>query len=315
MDNELHVIIGSGPLGKATARELVRRGRQVRMVNRSGKTGGVPAGVELVTGDAFDGARIIEVTRGAAVVYQCAQPPYNEWPEKFPPFQKAILEAVAKNGAKLVVAENLYMYGDTNGQPIREDSPYQYHTKKGKVRAEMAQAVLDAHASGKLRAVIGRASNFFGPEDRAVNDFAIRPALLGKTINLIGRMDQPHTFSYVLDFGKLLAELGTHDEAFGQVWFAPSPAPVTQAEFVKMLEAEIGKPVKYLAGGPAMLRLLGLFNPLIRETVEMVYEWNQPFIVDTTKAEKAFGWQATPMTQALKETVAWLREDIAKQAK
>src|SRR5512140_308890 len=123
MNNELHVIIGSGPLGKATARELVRRGRQVRMVNRSGKTSGVPAGVELVTGDAFDGARNIELTRGAAVVYQCAQPAYHEWTEKFPPFQKAILEAVAKNGAKLVVAENLYMYGDTHGQPIREDSP------------------------------------------------------------------------------------------------------------------------------------------------------------------------------------------------
>jgi nucleoside-diphosphate-sugar epimerase len=256
----------------------------------------------------------LEVTRGAAVVYQCAQPLYFEWAEKFPAMQAAILAAVAQNGARLVVGDNLYMYGDTAGQPIREDLPYQAHTKKGRVRAEMAQAVMAAHSGGKLRAAIGRASNFFGPDDHAVTDLAIRPALLGKTINLVGKMDQPHTFSYIADFGKLLATLGTHDEAFGQIWFTPSPAPVTQTEFVKLLENEIGQPVKVLVGGPLMMRFLGLFNPMIRETVEMMYEYTQPFILDSRKAEKAFGLTATPLPQAIKETVAWLREDIARQA-
>ena len=185
----------------------------------------------------------------------------------------------------------------------------------GKVRAEMARAVMDAHASGKLQAAIGRASNFFGPEDHAVTDITIRPALLGKTINLLGRLDQPHSFSYVPDFGKLLATLGTHDEAFGQIWFTPSPAPVTQLEFVKMLEVEAGKPVKYMAAGALILRALGLFDPMIRETVEMLYEWTQPFVMDTSKAEKAFGLKGTPLPQALKETLAWLRADIARQTK
>jgi len=174
--------------------------------------------------------------------------------------------------------------------------------------------VMEAHASGKLRAAIGRASNFFGPDDHAVTDLAIRPALLGKTINLVGKMDQPHTFSYIADFGKLLATLGTRDEAFGQIWFTPSPAPVTQAEFVKLLENEIGQPVKVLVGGPLMMKFLGLFNPMIHETVEMMYEYTQPFIMDSSKAEKAFGMTATPLPQAIKETVAWLREDIARQA-
>ncbi len=311
MSNELHVIFGTGPLGKFTARELVKHGYHVRMVNRSGKTGGMPAEVEIVAGDAYDLQKNIAVTKGAAVVYQCAQPLYYEWAEKFPRFQKAILDAVTQNGARLVMGDNLYMYGDTHGQPLREDMPYQPHTKKGKTRAEMAQAVMDAHASGKVRVAIGRASNFFGPEDHAVTDLAIRPALLGKTINLIGKMDQPHTFSYVADFGRLLATLGTHDEAFGQIWFTPSPAPVTQAELVNMIEREIGKPVKIMLGGPAMMRFLGLFNPMIRETVEMMYEWTGPFIVDTSKAEKAFGLQGTPLPLALKETVAWLREDMA----
>lgn len=312
MSDEMHVVFGAGPLGRSTARELVRLGKKVRIINRSGKLSGMPAGVETVAGDANDLQRNIEVTRDATVVYQCAQPLYYEWAEKFPAFQQAIVDAVAKNGARLVVADNLYMYGNTHGQPIKEDMPYQPHTKKGRVRAQMAKMIMDAHAAGKIQAAIGRASNFFGPEDHAVTDLAIRPALLGKTINLIGRMDQPHTFSYVVDFGKLLATLGTHDESFGQIWFTPSPPPVTQAEFVKLLEAELGTPVKFMLGGPLMMRVLGIFDPMIRETVEMMYEWMQPFVVDTSKAEKAFGWHATSLQQAIKETIAWLREDIAR---
>ncbi len=306
---ELHVIFGTGPLGKWTMRELVKMGKTVRMVNRSGKADRLPAEVEVVASDAYDVAKNIAVTKGATSVYQCAQPAYYEWAEKFPRFQTAILDAAAKNGAKLVVGDNLYMYGDPHGQPIREDSPYQPHTKKGKVRAEMANAVLEAHRSGKVRAAIGRASNFFGPDDHVMTDLAFRPALLGKTINQLGRTDQPHTFSYVPDFGKLLATLGTRDEALGQIWFTPSPAAVTQKELVRLMEAELGHPVKVLVAGKTMMSFLGLFNPMMRETVEMMYEWTGPFVVDTSKAEKAFGWKGTPLKQAVKETLAWLKTD------
>ena len=310
--NELHVIFGTGPLGKWTARELLKQGKQVRLINRSGKTDNLPAGAEIVTGDAYDIAKNKELTHDATAVYQCAQPAYYEWAEKFPRFQSAILEAAAANGAKFIVADNLYMYGDTHGQPIREDTPYRPHTKKGRVRAEMAEAVMEAHRGGKVRAAIARASNFFGPDDHIVTDLAIRPAVQGKTINLLGKMDQPHSFSYTSDFGKLLAALGTHDEALGQVWFTPSPAAVTQAEFVSTLERELGHKVKFMAAGTNMMRFLGMFNPTMRETVEMMYEWTQPFVVDTRKAEQAFGWSGTPLKQAIRETVAWVREDLAR---
>jgi len=310
--SELHVIFGTGPLGKWTARELLKQGKQVRLINRSGKTDHLPAGAEIVAGDAYDTAKNKEMTRGVAAIYQCAQPAYFEWTEKFLRFQSAILETAAANGAKFIVADNLYMYGDTHGQPIREDTPYQRHTKKGRVRGVMAEAVMEAHRSGKVRAAIARASNFFGPDDHIVTDLAIRPAVQGKTINLLGKMDQPHSFSYAPDFGKLLAALGTHDEALGQVWFTPSPAAVTQAEFVSMLESELGHKVKYLAAGANMMRFLGLFNPTMRETVEMMYEWTQPFIIDTHKAEQAFGWSGTSLKQAICETVAWVREDLAR---
>lgn len=310
--SELHVVFGTGPLGKWTARELIQQGKQVRLVNRSGKTDNLPAGAELVAGDANDTAKNKELTQSAVAVYQCAQPAYYEWAEKFPRFQAAILDAAAANGAKFIVADNLYMYGDTHGQPIREDMPYQKHTKKGTVRGEMANTVLEAHRSGKVRAAIGRASNFFGPDDRVVTDLVIRPAVLGKTINLLGKMDQPHSFSYAPDFGKLLATLGTRDEALGQVWFTPSPKAVTQAEFVSVLESELGHKVKTMAAGANMMRFLGLFNPMMRETVEMMYEWTQPFVVNTRKAEQAFGWSGTPLKEAIRATVAWIREDLAR---
>ena len=311
--SELHVIFGTGPLGKWTAHELIKQGKQVRSINRSGKTDCLPQGAEIIAGDAYDVAQNIELTKGAVAIYQCAQPLYYEWAEKFPRLQSAIMEAAIANRTKFIAADNLYMYGDTHGQPIREDMPYQARTKKGRVRAEMANAVLEAHRAGKVRAAIGRASDFFGPGDHGVTDYAIRPAVLGKRINLLGRLDQLHTFSYVADFGKLLATLSTREEALGQIWFTPSPAPVTQNELVKIMEAEVGHPVKVLAGSTTMLRLLGLFNPMLRETVEMMYEWNEPFIMDSSKAEKAFGWKGTALQQAMHETVEWLREDIAKQ--
>ncbi len=311
--NELHVVFGAGALGKWTARELVRLGKRVRVINRSGKVERLPESVEIVAGNAYDVNKNIELTKGAAAVYQCSQPLYHEWAEKFPSLQKAILDAVAANGAKFIVGDNLYMYGDTNGQPIREDMPYQPHTKKGKVRAEMSDAVMEAHRAGKLRAAIGRASNFFGPDDMAVTQYAIRPAVEGKTANLLGRMDLLHTFSYAADFGKLLATLGTREEALGQIWFTPSPAAVTQAELIKIMEDELERRVKVMAGGEMMMRFLGLFNPMLRESVEMMYEWTKPFIVDTSKAEKAFGIRPTSLRDAMRETIAWVRDEIAKQ--
>ena len=148
--SDLQVIFGTGPLAQATMRALLKRGKTVRMVNRSGKRpADVTASVEIVGGDAYSADFTRSVTKDATVAYQCAQPEYHEWVTKFPPLQAAILEGVAANGAKLIVGENLYMYGDTNGQPICEEMPYAAKTRKGKVRAEMANALL-AHDLPRL---------------------------------------------------------------------------------------------------------------------------------------------------------------------
>jgi nucleoside-diphosphate-sugar epimerase len=304
--SELHVIFGTGPVGKATMRELVKQGRRVRMVNRSGKAD-VPAGVEVVSADAFNPASAREAANGAAVVYQCAQPAYHDWVTKFPALQGSILEAAAAHGAKFIVCDNLYMYGDPNGQVIKEDSPYKAHTRKGRVRQAMAEAVMAAHKGGKVRAAIGRASDFIGPEYDVMADLVFYPALKGEAANLIGNTDVPHTFTYIPDFGKVLATLGLHDEALGQVWFTPSPEAITQRELVSRIYRAAGHEPKMRAAGKLILSAMGLFNSSMRETVEMLYEWEKPFVIDSSKFQRAFGIAPTSIDEAIQTSLDWCR--------
>ncbi len=312
MSTELHVIFGSGPLGQAVMRELVQRGKQVRLVNRSGQApqNGY-AGVQVMAGDAYNLDFTRQACQEASVVYQCAQPPYDEWTEKFPPLQASILEGAASAGAKFIVGENLYMYGEVSG-PIHEGLPYSAQTRKGKVRGEMAQAVLEAHRSGKVRAASARGSDFYGPQvlDSTLGDRAIIPSLQGKSASLTGKLDLPHTYTYIDDFGKAMVILGERDEALGQAWHVPNPPTLTQRQLMSLFFEEIGKSPKMSGMGKLMMRLGGLFIPEARETVEMMYEFEKPFVVDHSKFSRAFGDIATPHQAGVKATVAWYREHM-----
>lgn len=307
-ENNLHVIIGTGPLGKAVMRELVAQGQPVRMVNRSGKAA-VPEGVEVVAGNATDPASTRPLCASASVVYQCAQPEYTRWAAEFPAYQAAVIEGAAASGAKLVVAENLYMYGPVSG-PIREDLPFRPNTRKGTVRAKVAEDLMAAHKAGKLRAVAGRASDFYGPEagqQGAFGDRIIYPMLAGKKVAGLGNPDLPHTYSYVRDFGRGLVRLGSCDEALGQAWHIPNAPTLTTREILTLFFEEAGLPPKIGAVPNLVLKMVGLFNPVVKEVAEMLYEFNEPFIVDHSKFEGMFGNIATPHRQAIKETVAWFR--------
>ena len=303
-----HVIFGTGPVGSAVADALVRRGKRVRMVNRSGKAE-VPAGVEVVAADAYQVSAVSQVTKDAAVVYQCAQPGYTEWAEKFPPLQAAILEGVAAIGAKLIVAENLYMYGEVTG-PIHEGLPYAAHTKKGKVRAAMTEALFAAHRAGTVRVATARASDFFGPTalDSALGERVVPPLLQGKAAQIGGRADMPHSMTYIADFGEALAVLGERDEALGQAWHVPNAEALTQSDFVRRLAAEAGVEPKIQTISPFMMRLAGLFIPPAREMVEMMYEFTAPFNVDHSRFVRAFGDIHTSYDVSLPATVAWYRK-------
>lgn len=311
-----HVVLGTGAIARAIAEELIKRGEAVRMVNRSGKMDEVPAGVEVVASDLYDPAKVKEVTRGAEVVYQSAQPHYYEWPEKFPPLQKSILEGLTGSHAKLVIVENLYMYGEVNGKLITEAMPYNAHTRKGKVRAALNEAALAAHRAGKLRVTIGRGSDYFGPwgTDSSMGSVVFHRLLAGKAAQVGGSATMPHTHTYIPDFGKALVILGERAEADGLAWHVPNDMPrVTQGEIVQMVAEAAGTTPKTQVAGKLVMSILGLFVPELKETVEMLYEFEKPFVVDSSKFEKTFGMQATPMKDAIKTTVAWYKSHPEKK--
>ena len=311
-----HIVLGTGAIGRAVAEELVKRGEAVRMVNRSGKMEEIPAGVEVVASDLYDPANVREITRGAKVVYQASQPPYNEWTGKFPALQKSIIEGLTGSGAKLILVENMYMYGEVNSKAFSEDLPYKAHTRKGRVRGEISTAAFAAHNEGRLRVSAARGGNFFGPWglDSTMGGRAFYPLLHGKPAQLIGRTDLPHTHTYVRDFGKALVMLGERDEADGQVWHVPNDQPqMTQSELIRMFAEEAGVAPKMSSMGKLMMSIGGLFIPEAKETVEMMYEFEKPFIIDSSKFEKTFGMKATPMRQAIQETVAWYKSHPEKK--
>jgi nucleoside-diphosphate-sugar epimerase len=311
-----HVVLGTGAIGRAIAEELVRRGESVRMVNRSGKMDEIPAGVEVVASDLYDQTRVREVTGGARVVYQSAQPAYHKWPENFPALQKSIVEGLTGNGAKLVIVENVYMYGDTNGRPMTEDMPYRAHTRKGRVRGEISESAFDAHKQGRLRVTSARGGNFFGPwgTDSTMGARAFYPLLRGKSAQLIGRTDLPHTHTYVKDFGRALVLLGERDEADGQAWHVPNDQPkMTQGELIRLFAEEAGVEPRTSTMGKTMMSIGGLFIPEAKETVEMMYEFEKPFVIDSSKFEKTFGMKATPVREAIRATLAWYKSHPEKK--
>ena len=306
-----HVIFGSGAVGLATMDALRRRGERVRMVSLSGHAD-LTSGVEIVGGDARNHEFTAAVTKGARVVYQTLAPPYHQWAPQFPALQASILAAAQATGARLVDMENVYMYGRPDGGPLTETSPNAAHTKKGRLRGQMARQLLTAHDAGRVEVAIGRASDYFGPRGGAqsnLGDRVMPAALAGTTASVLGDPDQPHTYTYLGDIGEALAVLGDHPDAPGQVWHLPNdPATHTTRQLVDLAYEEAGHSHSKIRGTPTfLLRALGVVNPLMRELVEMQYEYQAPFIVDSSKIADKLGLRATPVDRAIVETVASYR--------
>ncbi|MEX5720300.1 NAD-dependent epimerase/dehydratase family protein [Geodermatophilus maliterrae] len=307
-----HVVFGTGAVGLAVLDALRRRGQTARLVNRSGSAR-VPDEVEVVGGDARDPAFTTEVARGAAVVYQTLNPPYAEWTAQFPLLQAAVLAAAEATGARLVSMENVYAYGRPAGRVLTEDLAHDAHTRKGRLRARMARELLAAHDAGRVEVAIGRASDYFGPRGGAQSNLGDRvfpAAIAGRTATVLGDPDQPHTYIYVPDIGEGLATLGEHPDAPGQVWHLPNdPDTRTTRELVDDVYRQAGRPRGRLRRlPPVLLRALGLVDRTMRELVEMQYQFEEPFVVDSSKITDKLGAAATPVEQALADTLREYRD-------
>ena len=226
------------------------------------------------------------------------------------------IAGASATSAKLIAADNLYVYAPTT-QPMTEDLPMAPITRKGKVRAAMDATLLAAHRVGTVRAAIGRASDFYGPGalNATVGGSRFFKALLaGKPVEWLGRLDVPHSFSYIEDFGRGLVTLGAHEAALGQAWHIPAAEPLTGQQMLDMLFAEAGITAKITRITPALLRLAGIFNPMAHEMQEMIYEFTAPYIIDGTKFTRAFGGTPTSHQVAVRATVAWFKQQHALHA-
>lgn len=306
----MHAVIGNGALGAATALALEELGEEVRIVQRAGTHRSSPVSSrdrEVVTADFYDRGSLTRAVRGADVVHQVAQPPYPQWAKQFPALQDAVIDACAVADASLVLADNLYGYGPPAGI-LTEDSPRDPTARKGIVRKAMAEVALRAHRDGRLQVALVRPSNFFGPTyERGGKDVFV-PAAEGKPMMFLGRIDQPHSFSYLPDAGRAMATIGTSGRGWGEAWIAPVQQPITQFDFACTVWAAAGH-----SGEPKIsrltkngARLLGIFSPLVRELPEMMYEYDRPFVVDSTKFQTAFDVVPTGFDAAVEETLsAW----------
>ena len=316
--NELHVVYGSGPVGTAVVETLLAQGRPVRVVTRSGSRKHLPAQAEVVRGDATDPADARKVCTGASHVYNCTNPvDYHRWPEQFPPLQRGVLEGAAANGAKLIVMENLYMYGPHGGVPMTEDMPLNGHGSRSTTRVRMTEELFSAHRSGKVRVASVRASDLFGPHvtESLVGERLFAPVLAGKTAQLFANLDVPHSVSYIRDVGQALVAVGAHDAALGRAWHAPNAPAVTLRNFVRTLgeEANLAPKVSALPRpvARALLPLLGLGIPTLRGLTENLYIGYQPYIVDHSAYKAAFGDHATPLHEAIRTTMQWYQAHTA----
>ena len=280
----------------------------MRAVSRRG-AGGVPDGVERLAADVGTQEGAQGACAGAAVVYHCAQPDYRRWRELFPPMTRAVLDGAGAAGAKLVFADNLYMYGPQDGA-MTEETPQRARGKKGRTRVEMANAILLAHAQGRTRTTIGRSSDYYGPGGLAsvVGETVFKPAVRGGRARWLGSLDQPHTLHYLEDMARALVTLGERDEADGQAWHLPAAEPLTGRAFLELVFREAGHRPKVARASRPMIRLAGLFNPFLRELDETLYQFERPFVADASKFQSALGpFAPTPHPEAVARTVAWFR--------
>lgn len=308
-------IFGAGQVGLTLMEQLAAEDVQVTLVNRSGRVQEpLPASVRVVAGDLTDAATVARLAADAEVIFATAQPAYTNWPKGWPPLIQGIIDGVSQTNARLVFVDNLYMYGATHGQPIRESLPYAATGHKGKARTQVATMLLDAHAAGRLQATIGRASDFFGPRGTDTAVFGERffaAAFAGKAVDLFGDPDLPHTYTYLPDFARGLITLSRRTEAYGRAWHTPNHQTISTAAMTRLFAAALGTPIKTRTVSPFMLSLAGLFVPVVREMQEMRYEFEEAYVVDDSQFRAAFGAMTTPLPDAVRATVAWFRQHHA----
>lgn len=304
----LHVIVGAGPVGTATARLLAQRGEQVRLVSRRGAGPEHPA-IELVTADATDAARLTRLASGAAALYNCANHALHRWAVDWPPLAAALLTTAEQTGAVLATIGNLFGYGPTDG-PMTEATPLAATGVKGRVRNQMWADALAAHEAGRARTTEVRGSDYLGYRTNSITTRILPNVLAGRRVVLPVDFDVPHAITYVGDVARTVVAAATAPDAWGRAWHVPSPPALSLRELATRAATLAGAPTPRLTRLPyPALWLGGLVNPLLRELRETAYQFDRPYVLDSSASQQALGIEPTALDEALAGTLGALRRD------
>ncbi len=298
----LHVILGAGQIGPMIAERLLSRGIRVRMVRRRPAAADGP--IETVAADLTDPESAARAMDGAEVVYHTANPRYHRWGKELLPLTEGIVAGATAAGARLVALDNLYMYG---GGRMAPDSPIAPRSKKGQLRARAAEHMLAAGTP----VTIARASDFFGPHvtSSLFGERFWTKLLANKAVEVMGDVDQPHTYSYAPDVADGLVALALADaDACGRVWHLPALPAASTRTWIERFATSAGRAMpRTMRLTPFLARLAGLFMPEARELPEMMYQWEAPFVLDDSAFRARFDAEPTPLARAVSDTVGyWL---------
>jgi len=258
-----------------------------------------------VAADASDAAELSRYAEGAQAIYSCAGPAYHRWTTDWPPLGAALIRAAETTGAVLVTTGNLYGYGAVDG-PMTEDTPLLPNSIKGRVRTKLWTDALAAHEAKRIRTAEVRGSDYLGA--RAVSPFSVMvlpKVIKGRRGTAPADLDAPHSWTYVGDVARTLIAIAADESAWGRAWHVPTPEPLSIRALATRAAELAGAPPARVAKMPTIaLRLAGLLNPAAREMLETQYQWQRPFVLDSTAATVAFGIKPTPTDEALREMIA-----------
>jgi len=302
-----HTILGAnGTIATELIPVLKAHNVDVRLVSRSPQH---VEGTESFTADALKYQEVLKAILGSDVVYLTVGIVYNAkiWKAQWPIIMHNVIQACRATGAKLVFFDNIYMYGKIDGV-ITEDSPYDYISKKGRVRADVARMLLQEMAAGTIKATIARATDFYGPRvlDKSLAGLLVFDRMKKRSsAKWFINADVPRSFNYTPDAAEALYLLAANEKSFGQVWHLPSATPLTGRQFVKLAAKYMDSSDKVTVLPKWLLKVFGYVNPFMKEAYELNYQNEFPLRFSSAKFEKAFNFTPTSYIDGITETAFW----------
>ncbi len=303
----MQVILGAGgAVGTDLAKELKNYTDKIRLAGRTPEK--VNKDDELVICDVINPDDVDKAVSGCDVAYLTVGLPYRlkDWQEKWPVVMKNTITACKKHNTKLVFFDNIYMYNPDQLNPMTEETEILPASKKGKIRAEISQMIIDEIQAGTLHALIARSADFYGPgiKNSAFNEAIFNNLKSGKKVNWFCSTDYLHNFTFTPDAAKATALLGNTESAFGQVWHLPTAKPITMKEWIEKVADELGVKPKIQIAPKFLVRVLGVFNPIMKEFVEMLYQYDRDYNFDSSKFENTFKIKPTSIEEGIRQVVA-----------